>query len=202
MAKPLVFQFGDRDLAFELNKIDRSLLYGSKSLEAVDGHGDVCELATLTNDGQTLIGPGGTGMGYLNADGEWRDKSDLTPVDVEGKELEPVASSFSAPIKLFDTVTVEEYFRHNIKSVYQLPGVDGMEDLVSELKKGTIFSFPFSYRGGLEANAGFLLLNDAGEVFLTIGTPTRTQWVGHQQSIVADEGDDLDADDLMDFDMV
>ena len=75
MAKPLVFQWGDNDLSFSLVKIDRSKLYGFKEVEVLDEDGNQCELATLADDGRTVVGRGGTGMGYIDADGRWCDKS-------------------------------------------------------------------------------------------------------------------------------
>ncbi len=103
MAKPLVFQLGDRDIAFSLNKVDRSKLYGFKEVQALDESNHVCRLGDLAGDGCTLIGRGGTGLGWLDADGCWREKAELVPVDTDGNTIEPVPSSFSAPIKLFET---------------------------------------------------------------------------------------------------
>ena len=37
-------------------------------------------MATLADDGRTLIERGGTGIGYLSVDGDWCDKTDLMPV--------------------------------------------------------------------------------------------------------------------------
>lgn len=203
MAKPLVFQWGDTDLSFTLAKIDRSKLYGYKEVEVLDEDGNRCELATLADDGRTVVGRGGTGLGYVDADGAWCEKSKLKPVDLEGEEIEPVASSFSAPIKLFETVTAEGYLSHNIRLVYQLDTEDEIESLVQELRRGTIFSFPYSYRGGLEADAGFLLMGQDGHLFLAVGDPTNVEFIGLQQmaAMVAEE-DEVDETDLMDFDMI
>ena len=203
MAKPLVFQWGDTDLSFSLAKIDRSKLYGYKEVEVLDEDGSRCELATLADDGRTVVGRGGTGLGYVDADGCWSDKSKLKPVDLEGNEIQGVASSFSAPIKLFETATVDEYLSHNVRLVYQLETEDEIGSLVEELEKGTIFSFPYSYRGGLEADAGFLLAGDDGNLFLAVGDPTKVEFIGLQQTAaVLDEEDEADETDLMDFDMI
>src|SRR5579871_4490910 len=166
MAKPLVFQWGDRDLPFQMNKVDRSKLYGYKEVEVLDDGGRKCELATLAEDGRTVIGRGGTAFCQLSPDGTWREKGQLTPTDVDGRELVSVPSSFSAPIKLFDTATYDDYLRHNIRSVYELSADADLVDLKAELARGTIFSFPYSYRGGVEADAGFLLQGDDGNIFL------------------------------------
>jgi hypothetical protein len=203
VAKPLVFQFGDRDLSFTLNKIERSKLYGYKELEVLDERGRQCELATLGDDGHTVVGRGGTGLGYLSADGEWREKSQLQAVDLEGKPIQPVPSSFAAPIKLFDTVNADQYLAHNVRLVYQLDTDDDTSELLSELRRGTIFAFPYSYRGGLESDAGFLLLGDDGNIFLAVGNPTRAEFLGLQQPVAwTDEEDATDETDLMDFDMI
>jgi hypothetical protein len=203
VAKPLVFQWGDTDLSFTLAKIDRSKLYGYKEVEVLDEDGKRCELATLADDGRTVVGRGGTGMGYVDADGAWCEKSKLKPVDLDGEEIEPVASSFSVPIKLFETVTAEEYLSHNIRLVYQLDTEDETESLFDELRRGTIFSFPYSYRGGLEADAGFLLMGEDGNLFLAVGDPTNVEFIGLQQmaAMIAEE-DEADETDLMDFDMI
>jgi hypothetical protein len=203
MAKPLVFQLGESEFSLTLKKVDRSKLYGFKEVQALDDSDDPCELATLAGDGRTLIGRGGTGLGWLDADGCWRDKSELIPVDKDGNEIKPVPSSFSAPIQLFETASVEEYLEHNIRLVYALDTEGDIEDCLAELNRGTIFRFPYSYRGGLEADTAFLLTNESGEVMMTVGNPTVVEFIGMQApavSVVEDTDDD--DGELMDFDMI
>jgi hypothetical protein len=204
MAKPLVFQLGESEFPFAMIKIDRSKLYGFKEVEAFDESGQSCDLATLAGDGCTLIGRGGTGLGWLDADGSWRDKSQLTPIDKDGREIEPVPSSFSASIKLFDTATVEEYLEHNIRLVYAMDVLGESDQLMSELNRGTIFRFPYSYRGGLEADSAFLLTNQGGEVMMAVGTPTQVEFIGMAApaAIVDESGRQDDEADIMDFDMI
>jgi hypothetical protein len=202
VAKPLVFQFGDRELAFTMNKVDRSKLYGYKEAEALDDQGRPCELATLASDGRTLVGRGGTAFGYLSVDGNWCKKETLRPIDVEGQQIQSVPSSFSAPIKLFENAAVDEYLRHNIRLVYQLTSEGETADLTAELTRGTIFKFPYSYRGGLEADTGFLLQGDDGNVFLAVGNPTKVEFIGLQQMAISEEEGELDETELMDFDMI
>ncbi len=59
MAKPLVFQWGDRLLAFDMNNVDRSKLYGDKDVEIVDDDERRCELATLAEDRPIVVCCGG-----------------------------------------------------------------------------------------------------------------------------------------------
>lgn len=202
MAKPLVFQLGDRDFAFALSKVDRSRLYGYKDVEVLDEKGRRCELATLAGDGHTVIGRGGSSFAQLNVDGEWCDKSDLKPVDIDGNEIPPVASSYAAPVPLGDATTVADYLQHNIRLVYVLEPEGDASPIYDQLKQGAIFRFPYSYRGGLEADAGFLLQGADGNFFLAVGNPTKVDFIGPTQVTAAEEETELDEADLMDFDMI
>ncbi len=205
MPRSLVFQLGDRDYSFKMAKVDRSKLYGYKQLKVLDESDEPCELATLAGDGRTLVGRGGTGLGWLDVDGGWQDKDDLKPVDAEGNEITPVPSSFAEPIKLFDTATPEEYLECNVRLVYALETESNdIQDIMSELERGTIFSFPYSYRGGLEADMGFVLLNDAGELMMAVGDPTRIEFIGLQAAVPVVTEEEADSADggLMDFDMI
>ncbi|MFO0939222.1 MAG: hypothetical protein U0930_00500 [Pirellulales bacterium] len=208
MAKPLIFRLGDEDIALNINKVDRTKLYGSKEIEAVDEKEQVCELAMLADDGHTMIGRGGTGLLWLDADGKFCDKAALKPVNVHGEEIKPVESSFGQTIKLFDTATVEHYLEHNIRLVYQVePTSDAIniDALANELRKGTIFTFPYSYRGGLEADAGFLLMNDEDQIMLAVGNPSSIAYITVQNQAaveeVVEEAEESEGD-LMSFDMI
>jgi len=161
-------------------------------------------LTTLAEDGKTLIGKGGTGIGYLDADDNWIEKSDLTAVDLEGKNIEPVPSSFSAPITLSTKADVDDLLNHNIRLIYRLESEALDEKLASDLAAGSIFKFDYSFRGGLEADVGFLLHNDAGEIFFLVGDATRVEFVGLQQAAPTAEAvaEESSADDLMDFGMI
>jgi len=204
VAKPLVFQYNGREISFTLTKIDRSKLYGYKEVEVLDEQDRKCELATLADDGRTVVGRGGTGISYVAADGKWCDKSQLTPVNLDGDEIQPVASSFAAPIPLTETVSAGEYLEHNIRSIYLLCTEDDASALAAELKQGAIYKFPYSYRGGLEADAGFLLMGEEDNIFLAVGNPTKVEMIELQQpaAVVEEDGAADDETDLMDFDMI
>jgi hypothetical protein len=202
MAKPLIFKFAESELAFSMSKVDRSRLYGYKELEVLDEKGGKCELATLASDGQTMIGKGGTGLATLTADGHWTDKSQLKPVDLDGKEMQPVPSSYSAPIPLAETATVDEYLQHNIRLVYQLTSEGDVAPLRQPLAEGKIFKFPYSYRGGLDADAGFLLQGEDGNIFFVVGNPTKVEFTGLAQVSGMEEENEAEEADMMDFDMI
>ena len=213
MAKPLVFLFGDKEYPLHLNKVDRSKLYGTKDVEALDDNDEVCELATLADDGRTMIGKGGTGLCWLDADGKWCEKSELRPFNVDGDQVEPVKSSFNAPIKLFDTATFEDFLDHNIRLVYNLQfegpsesdaSAKDLKELLDEIKRGTIFKFAYSYRGGLEADTAFLLMNEEGQLMMVVGNATNANYAGMQSQVLAPEPDEEESSEnaLMDFDMI
>jgi hypothetical protein len=204
MAKPLAVLHKGKSLALNLEKVDRSKLYGYVETEVLDEQSRRCELATLNGDGRTLVGRGGTALGLLSPNGLWRERSTLQALDLNGKPLTPVKSTFDAPVPLEKTATIDEYLAHNIQTVYQLTPDGDATDLVGDLRAGTIYSFPFSYRGGLEAHTGFLLLGADGHLFLAVGTAPSFQFVGLKQTaaVAEDEGDTEEQDDSLDFGMM
>ncbi len=90
---------------------------------------------------------------------------------------------------------------HLIRSVYQLDLGEAGVKLLEEMKKGTIFTFKYSYRGGLEYDNAFLLCNPDGVSFLLVGTPADLQYVGlAEETGLVDEDDDSVEDDDGDID--
>lgn len=201
MPKQLKFAWEKQTVAFDMEKVDRTKLYGTKSLEVMDENGGRCRMVTLASDGHSLIGKGGTGLGQIDADGNWIEKNQMTPVDVEGQEITPVGSSFAADIELDNEVSTEEYLNHKIRLVYQLQTETFPDSLKKKLTDGTIFKFDYSYRGGLEADAGFLIDNDEGKTFFAVGDPTDVTFKGLQEAAVTVADEDLDEDE-MDFGMI
>ncbi len=207
MASPLVFDYEGTSVAMAMSKVDRARLYGFKELRVLDEDGQPCELATLGDDGRKLVGRGGTAIGYLSADGMWCEKADLRPVNLEGETIVPVKSSFGSPIVLDKAVTIEEFLDHSIRLIYHLvPESPTLPDsLRHRLDAGTIFRFDYSYRGGLEADAGFLIANEQGDCFLLVGDGGAINFVGLQQAAAVggdtEPEDESDADP-MDFGMI
>ncbi len=205
MAQALQFQFGSSEFSCAVSKVDRTKLYGSVQLEVLDENGRKCDLATLAGDGKTLIPSGGTALAYLSPDGLWRDKKDLTPVDLDGDEITEVTSTFKVSTDLTKKASYEDYFSHNIRLIYELQTVDEdvfPPDFVAELNDGAIYTFPFSYRGGLEADAAFILAGPDGTIWMTVGKQTKIHFVGVEESgAVAEEeeGPAEEEEDGLDF---
>ena len=205
MAKPLTVIFEGETIELGLSKVDRDKLYGYSDLEVVDDGGKPCELATLISDGHSIIGKGGTALAYLTEDGQWRKKADLKAVDLDNKPITPVKSTFDNPVTLDGTATIDEYLSHNIHAIYHLTPDEVNEPLQEALAAGTIFTFPFSFRGGLEASAGFLLQGSDGNPFLCVGARTDVEFIGLEEAApaVPDADETLaDADEAIDFSMM
>ena len=211
MPKPLVLEYRGGQVSLGLQKVDRTKLYGYVDTEVVDEAGRACELGTLLGDGHSVVGKGGTGLAYLSPDGLWRKKADLRPVDREGNPIPTVKSTFDTVVPLTDAATIEDYLSHNVYLIYLLTPerAEGMpaqpiDDLIDELRGGTIYRFPFSYRGGVSATVGFLLAGGDGNLFLCVGVPTSIEYVGLKATaaVVSDPGDDAVEDDALDFSLV
>lgn len=205
MAKPLVVEFEGETINLSLDKVERAKLYGYVETEVVDEAGKRCELATLTGDGHSIVGKGGTALGYLSPNGLWRKKSDLKAVDVNGNVITPVKSSFDAPITLDTKATIDEYLSHNINTIYCLTPEIVSDALKDELATGTIFQFSFSYRGGLEPSVGFLLQGSDGNMFMCVGSKTAIEFVGLKATaaiIADDEAAPAEEEDMLDFSLV
>ncbi len=201
MAKPLVFRHGKSELSFQLDKLDRDKLYGYVDSEAIDDKGRPCQLAILGGDGKTLAGPGGSALQYIDADGNYAARGNLKPVSPEGQTLTAVSSSFGAAIPLEKRASIDEYLSHNVKSVYLLTPPMGADDLLKELRSGAIYTFAFSYRGGLNPSAGFLLASSDGIPTLAVGQKARLEYVAlteiadpEEETVVEESGDDDDMD--------
>jgi hypothetical protein len=205
MAKPLVVEFQGQTVNLDLSKIDRTKLYGYVDTEVVDESGKVCELATLLGDGRSIVGKGGKALAYLSPEGLWRTKSELSPVDKHGKPITPVRSTFDTVVKLEGRASVEDYLAHNIRLVYQVTPESEHQPLMDALRSGAIFSFPFSYRGGVSASPAFLLQGADGNLFLCVGILTDLEFVGLKATaaVIVEGGEETpEEDDSLEFGMM
>ena len=120
MGRKLEFIYGNETFTVEINKIDRTKIYGRVMTETFDAHDTPCDLATLARDGRTIIPFGGTASGYVNPEGIWIDREELVPIDRDGNAIKEVPSSFSAPTNLTQEVSIEEFLDHPIRLSYHL----------------------------------------------------------------------------------
>src|SRR5215475_7571511 len=165
MARALVLHYAGQAVRGQPTKIDRSKLYGTIDVEALDEQGRPLELATLAPDGHTLIAKGG--------------------------RIDSVPSSFDDTIRLDVETNADDYLDHQVKSVYLLeldPGPPA-DVLVSALRAGKIFRFPFAWRAGYVADVAFLLAGQDGRPFMLVAQPTTLHFVGLEQAgaVIEDE---------------
>jgi hypothetical protein len=189
-------------IACDLDKVDRSKLYGYVDTEVLDERQRPCRLATLASDGRTILPAGGIALAYVSPNGLWRDKSDLKAVNLEGAPIEPVISTFKAPVTLSETATAEDLLDHNIRMTYRLTAeAEIPTSLMTAIDAGTIFTFPFSYRGGLTADTAFLIGGHDGGLWLLVGKKTKVQLVGfEQQAALTPESDSEEEEESEDID--
>jgi len=208
MARSLTFTYAKNSFDCTIHKVDRTKLYGSRSIETLDMDGNKCTLATLLDDGKTLVPYGGTASGYINPDGEWVCRKDITPVDYDGKELEKVPSSFDAGMPLEEEISAEEFLDHSIRLTYALDSTEGMDKtFLKAIKKGAIFKTTFSYRGGVDPDAAFVMQGEDETIWLMIGAENRVAYSKLEQAAIIeataekDEGAETSGDEL-DFGML
>lgn len=203
MAKPLVLKVGGKELPFQLNKVERSDLYGYVEIETLDEQGRKCTSAKLAPDGKSVVQSGGTAFAWLDADGAWVERKQLTPVDQNNMPISPVPSSYAAPVDVTESATIDEYLAHNIKAVYALSSEADLGELKQQLESGTILRFPMSFRGGLSADVGFLLMAEDKTLFLAVGQPTKMEFVGFDQPAgVEEEAPEEEEEESLDFGMM
>ena len=210
MPRSLEFTYGKQSFAREIVKVDRTKLYGSVETETVDADGNACKLLTLASDGKTLIPYGGTAFSYVNPDGEWVDRGDLQPVDMEGEPLKELPSSFDAPTPVAEEVSIETFFDHNVRLVYRLEGETPLPaKMKKKLESGAIFRIPFSYRGGVDPDIAFLLLGERGSLWMLVAQDSAIGFIGLEETAlcgrdkIEDDDDEDEAEgDGLSFDML
>jgi len=210
MPRSLTFTLDSHSVSAQLIKIDRTKLYGSVSVETRDSNDAKCQVATLAEDGKTLIPRGGTALGYVNPDGEWVTRDQLNPVDLQGNDLDEVESSFDNPIALNKVTNTEHFLDHNVRLSYRLNVEDGEfpDEWINELKDGTLYEFGFSYRGGIGLDPAFILCDDDENVWLLITEANDVQFVSLEQAALCagealvDEVEDGEEDSSLDFGML
>ena len=203
MARPLILSLDGQDFSVTLLKIDREKLYGKVDIEAFDEKGREASLRVLAADGKTLIDKGGTALATINDKGDSVDRPDLIPVNADGEKIEQVPSSFGQP-NILKPTTVEDYFLQIVKSVYLVQPFEGanLKDLHDQVSTDQIFTFPFSWRGGVEYDNAFVI-GAGAETFIVVGKQAEFQFIKLNQSAVLEstEEEEISADDL-DFDLM
>jgi len=199
----LVLSLDGQEFPVTLVKIDREKLYGKVEIEAFDEKGREANLRVLAADGKTLIDKGGTALATVTDKGDSVDRTELVPINADGEKIEQVPSSFGQT-NILKPATVEDYFLQIVKSVYLVgPHEDAdIGSLHDHLSTDRMFTFPFSWRGGIDHDNAYLI-GSGGEAFLVVGKQAEFQFIKLNQAAVLEneEEEDISADDL-DFDLM
>src|SRR6478672_11609054 len=194
MARPLVLNLDGEEFSVSIKKIDRDDLYGSVEIEAFDEKGNPATLMVLAADGKTLMDRGGTALATLDEKGNSVERNTLKTVNLEGKELDVIDSSFNKSNTL-KKAEVEDYLSQVVKSVYVIdPYEDGdIQFLLDHLSGGLIYHFPFSYRaGGTDTDNAYIIGKEARFQFAKLNNAVQRDSVEEQE---------ISADDI-DFDLL
>ena len=198
MARNLTLSLDGNEFQVALTRIDRDDLYGKVEIEAFDEKGRPATLKVLASDGKTLIEKGGTALEVLDQNGDSIDRSELVPVDQDGKEITKVESSFNAP-NVLKAAKMDDYLGLVVKSVYILDQAEGsdIQYLHDNLASRQLFSFEFSYRGGIEYDAAYVL-GDGRDAFMVVGKEGNLEFLNLNQasSLSSSEEQELSADDI------
>lgn len=200
MAKPIVVSHQGADSSFQLQKLERSKLYGSKRRLPLDPQGQPCTRAALTDDGEVLLLSGMTAQGWFDDCGRQVEASELQAQRADGVVLEPVPSTLGESQPLEGPVSPLEVLDLAITSVYQLSADSIAAELAASLASGEIWRFRFNYRPDFMAEVAYLLANDAG-TFALIGQPAPAPYLPPNAPPPLDGADGVDADDV-DFEML
>ena len=206
MPRQLILSLDGREFAVSLVKIDRDKLYGSVEIEAFDEKGREASLRVLAADGKTLIDKGGTALTTVNEKGTTVDRTTLKAVSEDGDEIEPVPSSFNGPNDL-KRAELDDYLGQMFKSLYLVQPAEEDGDikyLLDHLDGEQIYTFPFSWRGGIDYDQAFVLGSN-GDAFMVVGKPAEFEFVKLNQATALDmtgeEETEISADDI-DFDLL
>ena len=203
MPRPLILSLDGEEFSVGLFKVDRSALYGDVKIEAFDEKGNPATIKVLAADGNTLIDKGGTALEMVDKSGNSLNRDAIKTVGTNGKPLKTVESSFSH-VNVLKSASVEDYLSLIVKSIYWVQATEdsSIDLLLEHLNDGRIYSFPFSYRDGIETNDGFFVGNGK-DAFLVVGNQATLQFVKFNQTSKLDsvEEDEISADDL-EFDLL
>lgn len=202
MARQVLLTYGGETSAFDLARLDRSKLYGTRRRVVVDEEGRACARGLLSEDGSTLLPPGCTADLYVDEHFDVVERSELVAVDAEGRPVPPVASTLGVEVPLTGPVAPTRLLDHVTPVVYMLDPATLGPALQAGLAAGGIFEGRFAYKDGFDDQALFLLQNEVG-VFALVGRPTNFEMIRRATPPPdpAREDDDLFEDDL-DFGMM
>lgn len=193
MARQLTFSLGAGEFSTNPGKVDRSALYGRTETIALDASGQECELVLVDRSGTLVIPKGGTGMGSLNTEGQWVERSSLSYRSEGGDPLTSQPSSYDAPIKLDTLARPQDLLDVAVSAVYLLSDDPSFVAALGQ----SIYQFEYYFRAGPTGSLAFVLASGEA-VFMLLGQPNSFPLVGLETTV---EELDLETEEADDFDL-
>jgi hypothetical protein len=199
MAKGLVVSLAGHVSSFQLEKLERSKLYGVRRRLAVDDKGRTCSRASLTDDGQVLLRAGMTAQGWFDTDGRQVEQKAIGAEDQDGTALDLIPSTLGVEQPLEGPVDAREVLDLALTAVYRIAVESVDESLAKSLAEGKVWRFFFNYRPDYRRETGYIVQNSEG-IFALVGVPAPAQFLEPTAPPPPAEEDDDDAD--LDFEMM
>jgi hypothetical protein len=204
MGKNIHFVIEGKSWSAGISKVDRNKVYGYVEEIISDSNGELCSVASILEDGQTIIVSGATALKTVDAENKEISKDAIKIVNLDGSDAVLVPSSYDTDAVLTPG-TLDDLFNLEITSVYQLVWDDEVAklDLISYLNTNKVMKFVFNYRADYEG-ADAVLITGQNQVFALTGKFLEFQFLENKQFIVP-EDTDADAtveEDSMDFGML
>lgn len=204
MGKNIHFVIEGKTWSAGISKVDRNKVYGHVEEIISDSNGELCSVASILEDGQTIIVSGATALKTVDSENKEISKDAIKTVNLDGTDAVLVPSSYDTDAVL-TLGTLDDLFNLEITSVYQLVWEDEAAklDLIAYLGTNKVLKFVFNYRADYEG-ADAVLITAQNQVFALTGKFLEFQFLENKQVIVL-EDTDADAtveEDSMDFGML
>ena len=204
MGKNLHFVIEGKSWSAGISKVDRNKVYGHVEEVISDSNGELCTVASILDDGQTIIVSGATALKTVNSDNREVSKDTIKTVNLDGTDAVLVPSSYDTDAVLTPG-TLDDLFNLEITAVYQLVWDDEAAklDLISYLSTNKVLKFVFNYRADYEG-ADAVLITAQNQVFALTGKFLEFKFLENKQIIITEESEAESnvEEDAMDFGML
>jgi hypothetical protein len=201
MAKQLQFVFGNHKWQGGLTKVDRDKVYGYIEEVVFDKDGHSCSLASMLDDGMTVVPSGATALKTVDLQNREVDKKTLKTVYMDGTAATLVPSSYDAEIDLKE-VTLNDLYDLEVTSIYQVDfDNSAVKSVALELLNNVAgLGFVFNYRADYEG-ADAILIKSQDTVFILVGRSLQFEYLKNQPALIVDETE-TDSEEEVDFGML
>lgn len=204
MGKNIHFVIEGKSWSAGISKVDRNKVYGHVEEVISDSNGELCSVASILEDGQTIIVSGATALKTVDSENKEISKDAIKTVNLDGTDAVLVPSSYDTDAVLTPG-TLDDLFNLEITAVYQLVWEDEAAklDLIAYLGTNKVLKLVFNYRADYEG-ADAVLITAQNQVFALTGKFLEFQFLENKQVIVLEDkvADATVEEDSMDFGML